>query len=89
MGGGAFRRDAVPVVLVLLSGSQQLLDVLGDLLRLADHVLGAGERRVGLRLLVVQLRDGAAFSQPTAAPHPPSPAQPGGAEDGNNHGKAP
>lgn len=60
---------------VLLSGSQQLLDVLGDLLGLADDVLRAGECGVRLRLGIVQLWDGAAFPQPTAAPHPASPAQ--------------
>lgn len=60
---------------VLLSGSQQLLDVLGDLLSLADDVLRAGERGVRLRFRGVQLWNGAPFSQPTTAPHPPSPAQ--------------
>lgn len=78
-----------PVVFVLLSGSQQLLDVLGDLLGLADDILRAGERGVRLRFRGVQLWNGATFSQPTAAPHPPSPAQSvvEGGEGGNNHGK--
>jgi len=61
-------------VFVVLSGSQQLLDVLGDLLRCADDVLCAGQRGVRLHLQILQLGDGAALPQPGAAPQPPSPA---------------
>ena len=63
---------------VLLSRSQQLLDVLGDLLGFADDVLRAGKRGVGLHLQPVQLGDGAAVPQPATAPQPPSPAQTAG-----------
>lgn len=35
-----------PVVFVLLGGSQQLLDILGDLFGFADDVLCAGQRGV-------------------------------------------
>ena len=67
------------MVLVVLRGPQQLLDVLGNLLRLADDVLGARERQVRLRLRGdVQLRDGGAGlppTQPPTAPQPPPPAQ--------------
>lgn len=62
-------------MLVLLSRSQQLLDVLGDLLRFADDVLRAGKRRVRLHLQVIQLWDGAALPQPATAPQPPPPEQ--------------
>lgn len=41
----------LPLVFGLLGGSQQLLDVFGDLLRLADDVLGARQRGVLLALL--------------------------------------
>lgn len=60
---------------VLLSRSQQLLNVLGDLLRFADDVLRAGKHRVQLHLQVIQLWDGAALPQPATAPQPPPPAQ--------------
>lgn len=40
-----------PLVFGLLGGPQQLLDVFGDLLRLADDVLGARQRGVLLALL--------------------------------------
>lgn len=36
----------LPLVFGLLGGSQELLDVFGDLLRLADDVLGARQRGV-------------------------------------------
>lgn len=67
-------------MLVLLSSSQKLLDIFGDLLGLADDVLGAGEGGVRLRPRVVQLGDGAAFTRPAAAPQPPSPAQTAGTQ---------
>lgn len=56
---------------IILSSSQELLDVLGDLLRFADDVLRAGKRGVRLCLQIIQLRDGAALSKPSAAPQPP------------------
>lgn len=59
---------------VFLSSSQQLLDILGDLLCFADDVLSAGQRGVCLHHHIVQLRDGAALPQP--APQPASPAVP-------------
>lgn len=58
---------------VLLSSSQQLLDILGDLLCFADDVFCAGKR--GVWLQIIQLRDRAALPQPATAPQPPSPAQ--------------
>ena len=61
-----------PVVLVLLRGTEQLLDVLGDLLRLTDDILSAGERWVRFCPQVIQLRDGAALPQPATAPQPPT-----------------
>ncbi len=64
-----------PVMFVLLSGSQQLLDILGDLLGFADDVLCAGKRGVWLHLQVIQLRDRAALPEPATAPQPRSPAQ--------------
>lgn len=60
---------------VLLSRSQQLLDILGDLLGFADDILRAGKCWVGLRLQIIQLRDRAALPEPTTAPQPPSPPQ--------------
>lgn len=64
-----------PVVFVLLSSSQQLLDILGDLLGFADDVLCAGKRGIWLHLQIIQLRDRAALPQPATAPQPRSPAQ--------------
>lgn len=59
----------LPLVFGLLGGSQQLLDVLGDLLRLADDVLGARQRGVLLALLprlrAVRGRQGAAGADGT------------------------
>lgn len=63
-----------PVMFVLLSSSQQLLDILSDLLSFADDVLCAGKCWVWLHLQIIQLGDGAALSQPAAAPQPPPPA---------------
>lgn len=63
-----------PVMFIILSSSQELLDILGDLLRFADDVLRAGKRGVRLHLQIIQLRDGAALSKPSAAPQPPPPA---------------
>ena len=63
-----------PVVLVLLCSAEQILDVLGDLLCLANDILGAGERRVWLGFKIIQFRDGAALPKPATAPKPPPPA---------------
>lgn len=60
---------------VLLSSSQQLLDILGDLLGFADDVFCAGKCGVWLHLQIIQLRDRAALPQPATAPQPHSPAQ--------------
>lgn len=64
-----------PVMFVVLSGSQELLNILGDLLGFSDDVLGAGKCRVWLHLHIIQFRDWAALSQPAAALQPPSPAE--------------
>lgn len=56
-----------PLLLILLRVPQQLLDVLGDLLRLADDVLGGGQRRVSLTLKVTRFRDGSLSKPPTGS----------------------
>lgn len=61
---------------VLLSSSQQLLDILGDLFGFADDVLCAGKRGVRVHLQIIKFRDRATLSQPATAPQPPSPAEP-------------
>lgn len=61
---------------VLLSSSQQLLDILGDLFGLADDVLCAGKRGVRVHLQIIKFRDRATLPQPATAPQPPSPAEP-------------
>ena len=67
------------MVLVVLRRPQKLLDVLGDLLRLADDVLGAGQAQVGLGLRGrVQLRDGGGVSRAAPAPQTAPPAQTAG-----------
>lgn len=70
---------------VLLSRSQQLLDILGDLLGFADDILRAGKCWVGLRLQIIQLRDRAALPEPTTAPQPPSPPQTAEGDAKKNH----
>lgn len=65
-----------PVMFVLLSSSQQLLDILGDLFGFADDVLCAGKRGVRVHLQIIKFRDRATLSQPATAPQPPSPAEP-------------
>lgn len=61
---------------VLLSSSQQLLDILGDLFGLADDVLCAGKRGVRVHLQIIKFRDRATLPQPATVPQPPSPAEP-------------
>lgn len=63
-----------PVMFVLLSSSQQLLNILSDLLGFADDVLCAGKCGVWLHLQIIQLGDRGALPQPAAAPQPPPPA---------------